>query len=65
MTARPAPTTISVDQANPRKAVVAGFESEPGFSVSEAWSPAEARRMLKGVDVAILNLVCRTAAVQT
>jgi DNA-binding NarL/FixJ family response regulator len=44
------------DQAKPREAVVAGFEREPGFSVSEARSLAEARTMLDGVDVAILDL---------
>jgi DNA-binding NarL/FixJ family response regulator len=45
------------DRSSVREAVAATFESEPGFTVvGEAGSLAEARGMLEGVDVAILDV---------
>ncbi|MCA1717538.1 MAG: PAS domain S-box protein [Actinobacteria bacterium] len=45
------------DHASFRQAVASVFEREPGFAVmAQAGSLAEARRMLDGVDVAIIDL---------
>lgn len=44
------------DRAVVREAVAAMFEREGGFAVHQAESLTEARRMLEGVDVAILDL---------
>lgn len=45
------------DHASFRQAVASVFEREPGFTVvAQAGSLAEARRMLDGVDVAIIDL---------
>ena len=44
------------DQALVREAIVATFHHEPGFTVVQAGSLTEARRLLEGVDVAILDL---------
>ncbi len=45
------------DHASLRQAVASVFEREPGFTVvAQAGSLAEARRMLNGVDVAIIDL---------
>jgi DNA-binding NarL/FixJ family response regulator len=44
------------DQAVVRRAIADTFDCEPGFSVRQAGSLAEARAMLNAVDVAILDL---------
>jgi DNA-binding NarL/FixJ family response regulator len=44
------------DQALVREAIVATFHHEPGFTVVQAGSLTEARRLLEGVDIAILDL---------
>jgi DNA-binding NarL/FixJ family response regulator len=44
------------DQPLIREAIVATFHHQPGFTVVQAESLTEARRLLDGVDVAILDL---------
>ncbi len=44
------------DQALVREAIVATFHHEPGFTVVHGGSLTEARRLLEGVDIAILDL---------
>jgi two-component system nitrogen regulation response regulator GlnG len=44
------------DQAVVREAIAATFDRETGFTVDSAGSQAEARGMLEGVDVVILDL---------
>lgn len=44
------------DRRNVREAVAATIDREPGVTVGQAGSLAEAREMLEGVDVAILDL---------
>jgi DNA-binding NarL/FixJ family response regulator len=44
------------DQALVREAVVAMFDHEPGFTVVQAGSLTEARRLFEAIDVAILDL---------
>jgi two-component system, NarL family, response regulator DevR len=44
------------DRANVREAVAATIDREPGVTVGQAGTLAEAREMLEGVDFAILDL---------
>lgn len=44
------------DRSAVREAIAAALDREPGFTVEQAASLAEAREMLEGVDVAILDL---------
>jgi DNA-binding NarL/FixJ family response regulator len=44
------------DRVNIREAVATSFDREPGFTVAQAASLTEARGMLEGVDVAILDV---------
>jgi DNA-binding NarL/FixJ family response regulator len=44
------------DRVNVREAVAATIDREPGTTVGQAGTLAEARKMLEGVDVAILDL---------
>ena len=47
---------VAEDQALVREAIVATFDHEPGFTVVQAGSLTEARRLLDGVDIATPDL---------
>jgi DNA-binding NarL/FixJ family response regulator len=52
----PVHVLVVEDRTNVREAVAAMFDREPGFTVCQAGSLAEAVGMLEGVDIALLDL---------